>query len=741
MLRLNDSITYDRYRYEKKIEQISTGKLYLKRSDDASVTDEVARLKNETAKTTQWGENLELAANWEEANGSRVDNILSSVHRVRELAVAANNGSIDPDSLSNMAEELNGLLETLIQDGNVTYVGTPMFSGKGLLPPQPEEWSEISTSTEPYATYTDSTRPYTKFKIDTAMPAGGFKTLNQNDYNDWSTRAISGVPPQIWGANDDPQDYDPGWDAANNRPNPWNPGSEPEPGDLGMPAAGSGVSWGMMNQAQYWAWEADQASLGNAGTPRQYAPGWDAGNNRPFPWNPTEPVAGVDPDMPTGNDWDNLSIGEFLTWVNNTSGGYYYTNPPLSSPPTPGEQADFIAANWDVGSGTTRSWSSFSVEPEPINPYPPSDPGMPSNNDWRYLTKTEYEAWQTENPDAIDPGWYEEVTFNGQVINGHTKQWPSPAAPEPGQTPVAGVYDPNLGMPTTAAVSGGHTWDELTSEEYMDWRAAQEADAGRADFFDPGWDAVNKRPNPWPRPQPSPVAGMNGMPSGHTWSELTEDEFDAWETSNALDGNYLDYAWDGTDNLTLIQPGASGFKDVFFFDSGGKTFTSMFEDPDDPTKVTSVRYNGSESQRTAQMAEKWTDVGYGMVGSGPEGLFIVTGDNPDDADELNVFDSIIRLRDVLEGGDQPSEADLSPIEDIADHIIGSVVDSTVNQKKLESMKEISFNTEVSLENRLSNIEDLDMALAISQMTALESSFQASMQMVQRVNSMQLMNFL
>ena len=722
-MRLNDAINFDRFRYEEKIQQISLGKKYLKRSDDASVTDEIARIKNETTKTTQWGENLDLAVNWESANGARVDNILNSVHRVRELAVASNNGSVSPDSRINMAEELDGLLQTLIQDGNVTYVGTPMFSGKGLLPPHPEAWSEISTSTEPYATYVDSSSPTKKFSIDSAMPADGFKNMNQTEYTAWE----AGQVPTGAGT------YLPGWDTTNDRPNSWDPDEEPVQGDTGMPAAG-GNDWANLTAPEYATWQATRTTYAVAGDVHDYDPGIGAA------WAPgSEPITG-DANMPSGNDWGDLTKPEFDDWLANTDGGYYYTDPPLSAPPTAAERTAFETANWDTVNTKTVAWTRFSSDPEPIKPHPPNDPGMPSDHDWRYLTKTEYSAWQAENPTSVDPGWYEDGSVN-PASNGHVKQWPATHAPASGQTTVAGIYDANIGMPTTPVNQGGHTWDELDSEEYQDWRDAQLADAGTADFFDPGWDSINKHPNPWPRPQPSPVSGMSGMPSGNSWTELTETEFDAWSTANATDSNYLNYEWEGTDNLTLIQPGASGFKDKFFFDANGKTFTSLYEDPDNPTRITSVRYNGSDAQRTAQMAVKRTEVKYGMVGSGPNGLFIVPGKNTGDPDQMNVFESIVTLRNSLLSGNQPSDSDLLPIEEIADHVIGRVVNSTVNQKKLESMKDISFNNQVSLTNRLSSIEDLDVALAISQMTALESAFQASMQMVTRVNSMQLMNFL
>ncbi len=141
------------------------------------------------------------------------------------------------------------------------------------------------------------------------------------------------------------------------------------------------------------------------------------------------------------------------------------------------------------------------------------------------------------------------------------------------------------------------------------------------------------------------------------------------------------------------------------------------------------------------MAEKNTVIEYGMMGSGPDGLFIVPGANPGDDDEVNIFDALIDLRDSLATGNVPPDAILKPIEDINDHVIGRLVESTVNQKKINGMEELVNVSEVSSQNRLGKIEDLDVALAISQMAALEASFQASLQMVMRVNSMQLINFI
>jgi flagellin-like hook-associated protein FlgL len=722
---LNDAIQYDRYRYETKIHQISIGKKYLKRSDDASATDEIARIKNESSKTVQWGDNLDLAYNWEVANGSRIENILDSVHRVRELSVEANSGTLDPVSRENISKELDGLLQTLIEDGNVSYVGTPMFAGKGLKPPQPVEWEKISTSHVPYATYTDKSRPYKKFNVDNGMPASGFKNLNETEFNTWSaTRHVAANA-------DDYQDYNPGWDTDNNRPNPWRPGNTPKSGELGMPAAG-GHEWEELTQTEYNDWA-------NAQPVGAYKPGWDTANSQPNAWEPgREPLAG-ETGMPVGGKtWDDLTETEFDDWLDNTEGGYYYTKPPLSRPPTAAEKTAFKAEVWDTAKNKPKQWDYFSTDPEPTKPYPPVDLGMPSDHDWRYLTKEEYESWKEANPASIDPGWYEDKSVN-PPINGHTRQWPAPKAPIPGQSPVSGVYDPNLGMPSLPVEMGGHSWDELTPDEYMDWREAQLADAGREDFFDPGWDPINKHPNPWPRTQPQPVTGMTGMPSGHSWEELTEDEFNDWAEYNNDDDNYLRYKWDGTDNTSNLDPHASGFKDKFFFDPKGRTFQALYEDPDDPTKITGVKYNGSENPRSTQMAENNTDTNYGMVGEGPNGLFV--SKKADGTEDINVFDAIIRLRDALASGNQPSEGDLQPIQDIDDHMAGRLVETSVNQKKLEGMKNIAFTTQTSLENRLSDIEDLDVAFAASELSALQSAFQASLQLVNRVNSMQLLDYI
>jgi len=507
-LNLNSAISYNRYLYEQKILQISTGRAYNKRSDDASATDEIARLKNEITKIDQWDSNLGMARGWELATETNLNSVLGLMGRATELTVSANNGTLSPEERENISIEVDGIIESLLQVANADYVGTPLFAGKGIKPAHTAEWSEISTS---------------------------------------------------------------------------------------------------------------------------------------------------------------------------------------------------------------------------VKPKYPSDLGMPSNHGWSTLTEDEYLEWKVANPYSVDPGW------DGAA--GKTREWPQASEPHYSGS-LSGPYDPNAGMPERKS------WNELEPDEYMDWRDAQMANTsppGQTDFFDPGWDAVNKHPNPWPTPSPEPVCGMNGMPSGHAWNELTEDEFQSWVDYTDLNANPNGYAWDGTDNIAGDAPGSTAFEQCYFVDPNNKTFTALYEDVDDPTKITSVQYNGSVSTRTTQIAENKTNVDYGIAGAGENGLFIVT--DSDGNEELNVFDSLIHLRDALENGGQPGESTLEAVHESLAHITDNVVYNSVNQKKLESMETTISAASISFTNRLSDVEDLDIALAASQLSALEVGLQASLQMVSRMNSMQLINFL
>ncbi len=143
------------YIYATQQERISKGKQYLKRSDAPAETDMISRIKNSNTKVDRWRSNAKRAKEWELATESKLQSILEDTQRVRELNVQANSDVTDDGSRVNIATEINGILEGLVQAGNSTYLGTYMFAG-------------TKTDTEPYTVTRDANG-----NIQTATFLGG----------------------------------------------------------------------------------------------------------------------------------------------------------------------------------------------------------------------------------------------------------------------------------------------------------------------------------------------------------------------------------------------------------------------------------------------------------------------------------------------------------------------------------------------------------------------------------------
>ena len=105
----------------------------------------------------------------------------------------------------------------------------------------------------------------------------------------------------------------------------------------------------------------------------------------------------------------------------------------------------------------------------------------------------------------------------------------------------------------------------------------------------------------------------------------------------------------------------------------------------------------------------------------------------------NLINELIILRDTLLAGDKPTNA--SVLEKSIDHVVTNVINNTAAQKKLDSFITNMNSMEQNGINKLGDIEGLDMAEAISNLSSMEMSYKASLQMIGRMNELSLMNFI
>jgi flagellar hook-associated protein 3 FlgL len=111
-------------------EQLSTGKIINRPSDDPSGTTSAMRLRTARSDQQQYARNADDGLGWL----NQIDTTLSSatieVRRARELGLqGANTGSMNATSREALAVEVDKIREGLVGDANATYLGRPVFGG------------------------------------------------------------------------------------------------------------------------------------------------------------------------------------------------------------------------------------------------------------------------------------------------------------------------------------------------------------------------------------------------------------------------------------------------------------------------------------------------------------------------------------------------------------------------------------------------------------------------------------
>ena len=124
-------------RLRKTQEQLSSGKILNKPSDDPSQVARAVMLRSDLEATQQFQQNASEASGWADVTDSALSSVADVLLRVRELTVQGANGSAGPESHRAIAEELEQLIDSVKTAGNATYGGRYVFAG-------------TNTATQPY---------------------------------------------------------------------------------------------------------------------------------------------------------------------------------------------------------------------------------------------------------------------------------------------------------------------------------------------------------------------------------------------------------------------------------------------------------------------------------------------------------------------------------------------------------------------------------------------------------------
>lgn len=134
-------------RFDKISNQVSTGKLLLRPSDDPIGAGKSMNLKSAIAANDQYERNTNTASLWLDETDQTINQTVNVLHRARELAVEGSNDTLSDQDRKIIAEEIDALTEQIRQFANTKMNGKYLFNGqKSNEPPYPNQDSYLTNS-------------------------------------------------------------------------------------------------------------------------------------------------------------------------------------------------------------------------------------------------------------------------------------------------------------------------------------------------------------------------------------------------------------------------------------------------------------------------------------------------------------------------------------------------------------------------------------------------------------------
>lgn len=109
--------------------------------------------------------------------------------------------------------------------------------------------------------------------------------------------------------------------------------------------------------------------------------------------------------------------------------------------------------------------------------------------------------------------------------------------------------------------------------------------------------------------------------------------------------------------------------------------------------------------------------------------------------DVNIFDTLIDIRDDLENGTLPSDTLCERVQAAVDNLASNIVQNASSQKKYESILDNLEGLTESATDRYSELVDLDLAEATVKYSELETALEASYQLLGGINSMSLLDYI
>lgn len=116
-------------RLAKSQEQLTTGRLINRPSDNPTGATTAMRIRTDLADKQQHLRNASDAQGWLDQIDTTLGTMTDQVRRARELAMSANSGIMSPESREALAVEVDQIRQGLISGANTTYLDRPVFGG------------------------------------------------------------------------------------------------------------------------------------------------------------------------------------------------------------------------------------------------------------------------------------------------------------------------------------------------------------------------------------------------------------------------------------------------------------------------------------------------------------------------------------------------------------------------------------------------------------------------------------
>ncbi|WP_461365198.1 flagellar hook-associated protein FlgL [Candidatus Darwinibacter acetoxidans] len=117
-------------RLERINNQLGTKKKINRPSDDPVKTGVILRTSTSIRETEQYIRNLDAAVSWLDAADVILQDMVSVIHRAKELAVAGASTHLDETARQALADEIAQLHDNLLQLANSTHGGRYLFAGQ-----------------------------------------------------------------------------------------------------------------------------------------------------------------------------------------------------------------------------------------------------------------------------------------------------------------------------------------------------------------------------------------------------------------------------------------------------------------------------------------------------------------------------------------------------------------------------------------------------------------------------------